>query len=126
MHKLGQPLYKVVLVVSFCVSRRSIPHNPVPLLLKGQLERNGIVASEQAPPPVATSLFSLTSRGRQLEPVLHAIGGWGAALLGDPSGDAFHSHWLALPLESLLADHAPQPARPPLISATAEKRKRTT
>jgi hypothetical protein len=32
MHQLEQPPYKVVLVVSFCVSRRSIPHKQFPSL----------------------------------------------------------------------------------------------
>src|SRR5437868_15050329 len=45
------------------------------------LERHGVVEAVNAPPPVATTLFSLTARGRELEPVLHAIGRWGRELL---------------------------------------------
>ena len=54
-----------------------------------ELEENGIVYREAAPPPVATTLFHLTSRGQELRPVLHAIGRWGAPLIADrKKGDA--------------------------------------
>jgi DNA-binding HxlR family transcriptional regulator len=54
----------------------------------------------------------LTARGRELDPVMRAIGRWGAPLLAHAQpDDVFQSHWLALPLRELLADHAP--AKPP-------------
>src|SRR2546423_5527121 len=69
------------------------------------LEANDIVTREDG-------LFSLTPRGRQLEPVMRAIGRWGAPLLAQATpGEVFQSHWLALPLQEFLADHAPK--RPP-------------
>jgi DNA-binding HxlR family transcriptional regulator len=72
------------------------------------LEHAGIVAREDAPPPVATTLFGLTERGEQLGPVLHELGRWGAPLMLEPAEeDAFRSHWLALPVEMFLADSAP-------------------
>jgi DNA-binding HxlR family transcriptional regulator len=78
-----------------------------------QLEENGIITREAAPPPIATTLFRLTSRGEALQPVLHALGEWGAPLLHETSGDAtFRSHWLTLPLERFLSDHTPE--RPPV------------
>jgi hypothetical protein len=41
--------------------------------------------------------------------VLTALGEWGAPLLKGTSEDAaFRSHWLALPLERQLRDHAPE------------------
>jgi DNA-binding HxlR family transcriptional regulator len=80
------------------------------------LEDNGLVAREAAPPPIATTLFRLTARGRELRPVLQALGMWGRPLMDEmPKGAAFRSHWLALPLESLLTDHAPE--RPPVTIA---------
>jgi DNA-binding HxlR family transcriptional regulator len=83
-----------------------------------QLEEQGIVAREAAPPPVATTLFRLTPRGEELRPVLKALGQWGAPMLSDVSDDAlFRSHWVVLPFQSYLADHAPD--RPP---ATIEVR----
>ena len=50
-----------------------------------ELEEAGVVQREEAPPPVATTLFRLTPRGAALEPVLEQIGRWGAPLLDDRS-----------------------------------------
>src|ERR671926_437910 len=52
-----------------------------------ELERAGNVEREDAPPPVATTLFRLTDRGRALRPALRALGRWGAPMLGDDFGD---------------------------------------
>ena len=75
-----------------------------------ELEDAGVVAREQAPPPVATTLFSLTERGRALQPVLDAIGEWGVPIMaaGPAEGDAFRSRWLAWPAERFLHDNAPE------------------
>jgi len=64
------------------------------------LEEGGVIRREKAPPPVATTLFSLTERGEQLRPVVSALGSWGGPLLvtGPRSDDEFQSHWLALPI----------------------------
>jgi len=35
-----------------------------------ELEQAGIVCREDAPPPIATTLFHLTGRGKELEPIL--------------------------------------------------------
>jgi len=78
-----------------------------------QLEHAGVVSREDAPPPVATGLFRLTSRGEQLEPVLHQLGRWGGPLLRERArDDAFRTHWLGLPARLHLKDHAPD--RPPV------------
>jgi DNA-binding HxlR family transcriptional regulator len=78
-----------------------------------ELEAAGLIRSEQAPPPVATTLFGLTERGEALEPVLRALGDWGRADLAvERDGDAYQSHWLVLPLRFYLADAAP--ADPPI------------
>jgi DNA-binding HxlR family transcriptional regulator len=70
------------------------------------LEQAGVVEREEAPPPVATTLFRLTERGRELKPAVHALGHWGGPLLGEDFGDdAFRSHWLALPVEIHLGAH---------------------
>lgn len=69
------------------------------------LEQAGVVAREDAPPPIATTLYHLTPRGQALRPVLKALGRWGGPLLaGAPEDDTFLGHWLALPAEVLLAD----------------------
>lgn len=77
-----------------------------------ELEQAGIVRGEAAPPPVATTLFHLTQRGAELEPVLQQLGRWAGPLMAKPSKkDAFRTRWLALPLKHL-RDGTPD--RPPV------------
>src|ERR1700682_76158 len=77
------------------------------------LEQAGIVVREDAPPPVATTLFALTERGQELGPILRQLGRWGAPLMLEPADqDAFRGHWLAFPVELFLADGTPE--RPPV------------
>ena len=76
-----------------------------------ELEQAGLIRREAAPPPVATTVFRLTRRGEELAPVVHALGRWGAPLMGTrAAGDAFCSHWLAMPLELPLRDRKPHRA----------------
>lgn len=42
------------------------------------LEAAGLVARRTLPPPAASRVYELTDRGRELEPVLHALGRWGS------------------------------------------------
>jgi DNA-binding HxlR family transcriptional regulator len=74
-----------------------------------QLEANGLVRREAAPAPVATTLYHLTDTGRDLEPVIRALGRFGARYMADPtSGDEqFRSHWLAFPVSEVLEDTEP-------------------
>lgn len=66
--------------------------------LKG-MERDGLVTRRRLPPPGAAHVYELTARGRELLPVLQALGAWGEAELGErrPT-DAVRAHWFALPL----------------------------
>jgi DNA-binding HxlR family transcriptional regulator len=74
-----------------------------------ELEAAGIVHSQDAPPPVATRLFSLTERGKALEPVIAELGRWGAPLLDERHGtEEFRDHWVALPLRLYVRDRRPQ------------------
>ena len=78
-----------------------------------ELELSGVVAREDAPPPIATTLFRLTARGEQLRPVLDGLTRWGLPLMTEQRpGDAVRSHWLAGALEMMLADN--QPGAPPV------------
>src|SRR5919109_2741639 len=52
-----------------------------------RLEEAGVVKRELAPPPIATTLFSLTQRGDDLREVVRELGRWGAPLLGAASDD---------------------------------------
>jgi DNA-binding HxlR family transcriptional regulator len=73
------------------------------------LEDAGVVRSEAAPPPVATTLYGLTERGRSLEPLVRELGRWGVPMMaaGPAEGDAFRSHWLSFPVSEFLADRDP-------------------
>src|SRR3954451_13063866 len=73
-----------------------------------ELERNGLIAREGAPPPIATSLFRLTPRGEQLRPLLDELFRWGLPLMAEQDPDeAVRSHWLAGALEAMLTDRQP-------------------
>jgi DNA-binding HxlR family transcriptional regulator len=45
-----------------------------------ELEDRDVVTRRRLPPPAASSVYELTDRGRGLEPVLLALGAWGADL----------------------------------------------
>lgn len=78
-----------------------------------QLEQAGVVTREVAPPPVATTVFTLTSRGRDLMPVIRELGRWGAPLLAEASDDdVFRSGWMTLLFEFFYYD--PEPDQPPI------------
>lgn len=44
----------------------------------GELEQAGVVRRRKLPPPAATWIYELTAWGAELEPVIMAIGRWGA------------------------------------------------
>ncbi|WP_328446657.1 helix-turn-helix transcriptional regulator [Streptomyces sp. NBC_00386] len=63
------------------------------------MERDGLAGRRRLPPPGAAYVYELTARGRDLLPVLQALGEWGAPALGEPRPtDAVRAHWFALPL----------------------------
>lgn len=73
-----------------------------------ELEAAGLIRREDAPPPVATTLFHLTEAGAELESVLDAIGRWGVRYMIEPAeGDEFRGHWLAFPVSFFLRDRDP-------------------
>jgi len=77
-----------------------------------QLESHGLIFREDAPPPVATTLFHLTERGQSLEPAILELGRWGSPLLMSPSKkDMLQAHWLVLPLRLYLRDQKPSEAK---------------
>lgn len=60
------------------------------------LEAAGLITREDAPPPVATVLYTLSETGLALEPVLKALGLWGLRFMTvDRPDDAFQAQWLA-------------------------------
>jgi DNA-binding HxlR family transcriptional regulator len=74
-----------------------------------ELEDAGIVIREEAPPPIAATLFRLSERGRELEEALLQLGRWGAPLLAHRAkGETLQPHWLVLPLKLVLVDGRPE------------------
>jgi DNA-binding HxlR family transcriptional regulator len=72
------------------------------------MEATGLIARHDEPPPIATTLISLTGRGRDLGGVVRELTRWGAPLMADPPDDAaFRVHWFSLPLRHLCTDGTP-------------------
>ena len=79
-----------------------------------RMEEAGLVTREDAPPPIATTLYRLTLRGEELRPVIESLGRWARPLMAQGmKGDAFRAEWLTLPAELYLADR--DPSRPPVV-----------
>jgi DNA-binding HxlR family transcriptional regulator len=77
-----------------------------------ELESDGLIRREEAPPPIATALFHLTQAGAELEPVLDAFFTWGLRYMAEPpDNDAFRPHWFAFSVRSL---HDRDPDGPPV------------
>lgn len=73
-----------------------------------ELEAAGLIWREDAPAPVATTLFRLTDAGAELQPVLDAIGRWGTRYMMEPAeGEQFRGHWFAFPVSLFLRDRNP-------------------
>jgi DNA-binding HxlR family transcriptional regulator len=72
------------------------------------LETSGLVWREAAPPPVATTLYHLTERGRAAEPVVVALARWGTPLIADAApDDAIRAHWVPFSAAAFLRDRDP-------------------
>ena len=73
-----------------------------------ELEAAGLIRREDAPPPVAATLFHLTEAGAELLPVLDAVGRWGIRYMTEPAeDDEFRGHWFAFPARLFLRDRDP-------------------
>ena len=73
-----------------------------------ELEAAGLIWREDAAPPVATTLFHLTTAGTELEPALTALGAWGIRYMAESADhDEFRSHWFAFPVSLFLHDRDP-------------------
>ncbi len=91
--------------------RRGLPGIATNLLAERlrELEQAGIVHREEAPPPIATTLFSLTPRGAQLKSVIKELGRWGIPLMAETTPhEEYRSYWLSLPVDLFLAHSASQ------------------
>lgn len=72
------------------------------------LEAHGILTRTTLAPPAASKVYELTDYGRDLEPVMHELGMWGARSLGPPSGGPpLFEGWLGNALNCAMAPLAP-------------------
>lgn len=66
-----------------------------------QLERDGVVTRRLLPPPAPAQIYQLTELGRELVPIMLALGRWGAGTMGARSPDqSIRGEWLALALKA--------------------------
>jgi DNA-binding HxlR family transcriptional regulator len=87
------------------------------------LEQAGVVYREEAPPPIATTLYRLTDRGKALRPVIVELARWGVPLMADPADrDAFRSYWLAYPITLYFGEHPGDGSRISIEARIGEER----
>jgi DNA-binding HxlR family transcriptional regulator len=74
------------------------------------LEREGLAEKTTLPAPARTPVYSLTAAGRDLEPVIMALAGWGMRwAMGRPREDeTFHPGWAMLGLKACFEPQAAQ------------------
>jgi DNA-binding HxlR family transcriptional regulator len=84
-----------------------------------ELEQAGVVGQGRLPPPAATQVYELTSRGHELEPVVLALGLWGSAVAFPDEPAAFGSDSAVLALKTLFV---PPAAGDSLLGQTFELR----
>jgi DNA-binding HxlR family transcriptional regulator/putative sterol carrier protein len=66
------------------------------------LERDGVIARRDLPPPAARQVYELTDDGRDLAGAMVPLIGWGARRLGGrKAGESFRARWAAVGLASL-------------------------
>jgi DNA-binding HxlR family transcriptional regulator len=66
-----------------------------------ELERNSVVSKRGLPPPAPAQVYELTAHGRELVPIMLALGRWGASTMGQRApGQAIRAEWLALALKA--------------------------
>ena len=74
-----------------------------------ELEGHGVVHRRRLPPPAASVVYELTASGRELEPILLALGGWG---LRFPAPDPIRLSATSV-LLFLRGSRRPDPEAPP-------------
>ena len=66
------------------------------------LERDGVIARRDLPPPASRTVYELTSDGHDLATAMAPLIEWGARRLGKRrSGEPFHPRWLAVAMAGL-------------------------
>jgi DNA-binding HxlR family transcriptional regulator/putative sterol carrier protein len=66
------------------------------------LERHGVIARRELPPPAARQVYELSEDGRDLAWAMAPLVGWGAGRLGKPGpGASFRARWVAVGMVSV-------------------------
>jgi DNA-binding HxlR family transcriptional regulator/putative sterol carrier protein len=66
------------------------------------LERDGIIARQELPPPAARQVYALTDDGRDLAVAMAPLIAWGAGRMGDRQpGESFRPRWPAVAMAGL-------------------------
>ena len=66
------------------------------------LERDGIIARQELPPPAARQVYALTDDGRDLAVAMAPLIAWGARRIGDRKpGETFRARWPAVGMVGL-------------------------
>jgi DNA-binding HxlR family transcriptional regulator/putative sterol carrier protein len=66
------------------------------------LERDGIIARQELPPPAARQVYALTDDGHDLAIAMAPLIAWGARRLGDRQrGESFRARWPAVAMAGL-------------------------
>jgi DNA-binding HxlR family transcriptional regulator len=99
--------------------RAGLPHVSPDVLAQRlrQLETAGVLRRAKLPPPAAARVYELTERGRELEPIVLALGRWGSGTPLPPGETAFGPDSAVLALKTLFA-----PARATKLEANYELR----
>jgi HxlR-like helix-turn-helix len=103
-----------LLLASGCSFPSSLPAGSELSTRLKELEEAGLITREDAPPPIATVLYTLSETGMVLEPVLKSLGLWGLRLMAEERpDDAFQARWLAYAPEWFTTDA--DPGAPPAV-----------
>jgi DNA-binding HxlR family transcriptional regulator len=77
-----------------------------------ELEGRGVIRRRQLPPPAGSKVYELTAWGRRLEPILLALGDWGARVPLPPNGTTLSAASVLLFLRGVTR---PNPDLPPTV-----------
>ncbi len=72
-----------------------------------EMQAAGIISKTVLPPPAASMVYQLTDAGKALEPILYALGRWGAQFGRTPRpSDAVRPEWIVFALHSIFRPNA--------------------
>ncbi len=71
------------------------------------LQSHGLIAKRKLPPPAGSTVYELTAHGRELEPVVFALGNFGEAMLELGGDDRMDFRWLCVSLQRRFSDDDP-------------------